>query len=407
MIASLIWLLLPLLYAVGALGVGTVFIYNETLAWHAISLLAGCLLPVRSIYYIVLNIKSGNHISIPSLLQAITETAFALAIIFLPHFSYRAFVIFLFLYLTFYTAIKSIDAVIYKKNGVYQHFIPSLCQAIFFLHLFVILVVLPDHLRYPLLIWISGLILSLLGHTALCEFLAARIRNPEVSQAFRRITVTLPWISGLSFPYRLIEGIKALDHDDTSPISDVEILFNYGKYGQGIAGHCELCLNGKTYTFGNYDPSSRRILQTMGNGILFCADRDNHIKWLTQHNRTVVAYGLCPDAEQRRRIEEAVRHLLTQTERWEVPNAPKEYLYRVQQAFTPDIYRICRGRFATYFLPTINCVTLTCHLLHSTAAGHIFIPGIRTPGAYMDALHRLYLVENSIVSYVKTYEKMK
>ena len=61
MIASLIWLLLPLLYAVGALGFGTAFVYNETLAWHVISLVAGCLLPLRSVYYIVLNRKSGNR----------------------------------------------------------------------------------------------------------------------------------------------------------------------------------------------------------------------------------------------------------------------------------------------------------------------------------------------------------
>ena len=407
MIASLIWLLLPLLYAVGALGVGTAFVSNETLAWHAINLLSGCLLPVRSVYFIVLNIKSGNRISVPSLFQALTETILALAIVFLPHLSYQAFVVFLVLYLSFYTAVKTIDAVIYKKNRVYQHFIPSLCQAVLFSHLFLLLLFLPHTLRHPLLVWVSGLVLSLLGHTVLCEFLATKIRNPKVSQAFRRIMVTLPWVSGLSFPYRLMEGIESSTRDEPSPQSDVEILFSFGKYGQGIAGHCELCLNGKTYTFGNYDPSSRRILQTMGNGILFCADRDAHIEWLTQNNRTVVAYGLCPDAKQQDKIEESVRRLLDNSERWDVPQAPKEYIYQVQQAFSPDIYRICRGQFATYFLPTINCVTLTCHLLHSTAAGHIFIPGLRTPGTYMDALHRLYLAENTIVSYVKTYEKKK
>lgn len=407
MIASLIWLLLPLLYAVGALGVGTAFVYNETLAWHVISMLAGCLIPLRSVYFIVLNIRSGNRISVPSLFQALTETILALAIVFLPHLSYQAFVVFLVLYLSFYTAVKTIDAVIHKKNRVYQHFIPSLCQAVLFSHLFLLLLFLPHTLRHPLLVWVSGLVLSLLGHTVLCEFLATKIRNPKVSQAFRRIMVTLPWVSGLSFPYRLMEGIESSTKDEPSPQSDVEILFSFGKDRQGMAGHCELCFNGKTYTYGNYDPSSRRLLKTMGDGILFCSDRNARIQWLTEHGRTVIAYGLSPDAKQYRNIEMAVRSLHERMELWNIPNDPNEYIYQIHQYLSTEIYRICQGRFATYFLPTINCVALTGHLLRSTDAGHIFIPGLRTPGTYMDALHRLYLAENSIVSYVKTYEKKK
>ena len=46
------------------------------------------------------------------------------------------------------------------------------------------------------------------------------------------------------------------------------------------------------------------------------------------------------------------------------------------------------GPFRTYFIPTINCVTITNSILGHTDLGSALMPGVKTPGAYMDMLDR-------------------
>ena len=62
-----------------------------------------------------------------------------------------------------------------------------------------------------------------------------------------------------------------------------------------------------------------------------------------------------------------------------------------------------KGRFKTYFIPTINCVKLVDYFLGDTSIGHMVIPGIYSPGAYMDVLQRLYDTGSETVVSLKTY----
>ena len=55
-------------------------------------------------------------------------------------------------------------------------------------------------------------------------------------------------------------------------------------------------------------------------------------------------------------------------------------------------------------LPTINCVTLTGALLKGSSAGNVVVPGVYTPGAYMEMLHRLLMAGNDVVTSVTIYK---
>lgn len=57
-----------------------------------------------------------------------------------------------------------------------------------------------------------------------------------------------------------------------------------------------------------------------------------------------------------------------------------------------------RGPYATYFIPTINCVSLTNKLLEKTDIGRTVMLGLKTPGAYLDLLEREYLAGNPVVT---------
>lgn len=397
----LFWLIWPIAYTTGIIGASAAFISDRAAIINIIHAAGGILLPLRGIWYIILAKKTSTSIRPNMLVQTILETINAAVIIFLPSVSYPAFLVVAALYSSFLFAVQGINAYIYGKNKAFQHFIPSISQSVLFLHIFVCILFLPDHIRQPFVMSSAGYLLSIRGHAYLCDFLSVLIKNQRVSDLFRRISVTMPGFAGLGAPTRLL---ATLHSHRTGKAPDAEIFFSYGKE---IAGHCELCVDGKTYTYGNYDPNSRAILQTMGNGIIFRAEKQPYIDFLLSQERTVVVYGIKLDKDQKKYF----RHTLELFEKTLVPwqqeaenTPPNEYIHQVLRELNPKIYRINEGRFQTYFLPTINCVTLTGSLLRGTPAGNVIIPGVYTPGSYMDALHRLHLSGNDCIVAVDTYQ---
>ncbi len=404
MLFSLFWLIWPLLYATGALGIGAVAVANEAVIAHLVTIMAGCLFPLRGIWYFVLAKRNGKKIQLKMTVQTAIECAVALAFVFLPRLSYQGFLVVFFLFLSFYTAVQGINSWIYLKNQVHQYFVPSVCQCLLFLHLMLGIVVLPGELRYRLVFSGAGFFLSILGQSYLLEWLSTVIQYKPIALLFHKIAITMPGFSGLGVPTRLIGALQ--DDSYCGPL-DAEILFSYGKDGGiGIAGHCELCVNGYTYTYGNYDPDSRTILQTVGDGILFRAPRQEYIAFLRSQGKTVISYGLRFDRVQRKYFQHTLALFHKVLIPWEKKASQvscQEYIFQIQKEMDLEIFRIDKGRFKTYFLPTINCVTLTGSLLRGTAAGNIVIPGVYTPGNYMDALQHLYVAGNSVVVSVKIY----
>lgn len=215
----------------------------------------------------------------------------------------------------------------------------------------------------------------------------------------------MPGLSGLGVPVRLIRTIKS-DEEDRE--YNIELIFNFGDRVNAIAGHCELCVDNITYTYGNYDPKSRAILQTMGNGIIFRADKEKYIDFLVkEEGRTIIVYGLKFNKKQRKTVRNNIKNFENTLVKWEdeARQTPKsEYINIIVEKLNASIYRIDEGRFKTYFLPTINCVTLTGSLLKGTSAGNIVVPGVYTPGAYLDYIHKMYLSGNDVVKSVKIYK---
>lgn len=405
MVYSFYWLICPILYALGITGASLGAISDEATFIYIINAVAGILLPLRGVWYIILAHKNSSTLRPSMLIQTGLECLLSLVLVFLPDLSYPAFLIFLALYCSFHAVVQGINSYIYGKNRALQYFIPSICQTILFLQIFACLILLSGDTRARFVIGITGYLLSMLGHAYLCDWFSVVIKNRRTAEMFRKISVTMPGFSGLGIPTRLISTIR--NHSsDKQP--DAEIIFNYGKSGKGIAGHCELCVDGKTYTYGNYDPESRAVLNTMGNGIIFRAEKKRYIDFLVGQNRTVVVYGLKFDENQRKYFRQTLELFEKTLISWrhKAEHAPSdEYIHLVVQQLDAEIYLINDGRFKTYFLPTINCVTLTSSLLRGTPAGNVVMPGVYTPGSYMDALHRLYITDSSTVISVNTYNQ--
>lgn len=403
MASSLFWLLWPVFYAFSAAGVSTFASLSEVPVVQIVSTMAALALPFRSIWYIVLAKKNHSRLRPGMLIQTALEIILSLLFIFLPRVSYQWFLVFLGLYFSFHMALNIINTVIYSKNRTFQYFIPSLAQAVLFTYLFFGLFFTPSEMRYQMVISGSGFFLSLLGQSYIMDLLSVIIKNKSASNAFRRVSLILPGFAGLGIPYRLIH---TLQNDGLSEDLDAEVFFCFGKGGKGAAGHCELCIDGRTYTYGNYDPESRFLFKIGGNGIIVRANRELQIQNFLREGRTVVSYGLKLSPEQKKRLMENLAAFEQTLCPWdeEAKRVPAgEHLSTVHRDLEAQVFRIQKGRFKSYFIPTINCVTLTASLLKGTSAGNAVIPGVYTPGAYMDTFHRLYIAGQDIVACVNVF----
>ena len=404
MLFALLW---PLIYATCLLGVGAIAISNDPIVVHFVTYFAAAMLPLRGIYYMLISLFKRNGVTKGMMIQTGAEIIIAAAIVILPNFSFGAFVVVFEIFLTFYIAVKLTDTIIYGKNRIFKFMIPSLAQAALFLHIFLAILLIPGEVRRRTVEMGTGIVLSLLGAAHICDFLTIVVKKQKVREVLGHIRVTMPGVIALTIPHRLMHAIKNAKNRENQQGVNVEVFFQYGKAGIEVAGHCEICLDGRTYTYGNYDPESRVLLGTVGRGVIVRAKRDEYIHWCVNSRRKMMmVYGLHLNEDEmallRRKAEEFDSGLRPWDE--EVKLLPeKEYARRLCENMDAHAYQITKGRFKTYFIPTINCVKLVDYFLGDTSIGHMIIPGIYSPGAYMDVLQRLYDTGSQTVVSLEKY----
>ena len=407
MLYMLFGLLWPLIYAACLLGVGAIAVSNDPVVVHFVAYSAAVMLPLRGIYYMLISLFKGNGVTKGMIIQTAAEITVAAAIVVLPNFSFNAFVVVFEIFLTFYIAVKLIDTVIYGKNCVFKFMIPSLAQAALFLHIFLAVLLLPGEIRRRAVEIGTGIVVSLLGAAHVLDFLTMVVKKQKAREILGYIRVTMPGFIALTIPHRLMHAIKNAKIRKNQEDVNVEVFFQYGKGGIEVAGHCEICLDGRTYTYGNYDPESRVLIGTVGRGIIVRAEREKYIDWcVNRRNKMMMVYGLHLNEEELaslcRRAEEFDSCLLPWGD--EAKALPeREYARRLCENTDAQAYQIVKGRFKTYFIPTINCVKLVDYFLGDTSIGHMVIPGIYSPGAYMDVLQRLYDTGSETVVSLKKY----
>lgn len=401
---ALLWFLV---YGLGIAGISTIMGLGELQALYTISTMAALMLPFRSVWYIVIAKKNHSRLHTGLLIQTAAEITTALLFLVLPRLSYQWFLVFLGIYFSFHIGLNVVNTIIFSRNRTFQYMIPSLAQSVLFTILFYGLLLVPAYWRDQLVVYGSGFFLALLGQAYMMDFLSVIIRNKYISAAFRRVCLTMPGFAGLRLPTQLLH---TLQNDGDPKTADAEVFFSFGKGALGVVGHCELCVDGRTYTYGNYDPQSRILFKTIGNGVIIRAQRELQIQKLNQEGRTVISYGLRLSSEQKARLTQNLAEFQENLTPWDVQAKQMpahEHLSCVHDKLDAQVFLITKGQFQSYFIPTINCVTLTANLLRGTSAGHMIIPGVYTPGAYMDALHRLYISGQSVVSSVHVYKPEK
>ena len=265
MMTLLYLLLLPMLSGIGMLGLGPALMAGRAGAAHVVLLLSGLLLPLRGLMYLLLARRRGNRPGRMSVLLAAVELLLGAGLLLLPQLSVRLFAVVVAVYLTLLVTVEAVNAILYGRMRRWGAFFPAMAAAVGGTGLFV-LIVFVLALRDAALRYTAALLLTVFGTGLVCDVLALMIRSHRVRRVLGSIRVALPDLMSLFLPQRTAD---VLPRAPLGPVpqqgtEEFELLFQTSAHGIGLVGHCELCFDGRTLTYGAYDPVHQRLLRTAG-----------------------------------------------------------------------------------------------------------------------------------------------
>ena len=179
---------------------------------------------------------------------------------------------------------------------------------------------------------------------------------------------------------------------------NLEILLHLGKNAALGLGHMDIALEGKAYSFGNYDSENSRLFGAFSDGVFLEADRDQYLKYvLTHEKQRMIGYGVVLSELQKAAVLDKINAFLYQSKRW-YPSADKTPEPKLmEQEAQAEFYKIGKGPFKTYNVLTTNCVAVANMLSGSGGVDLMNPQGIITPGTYSEFLDRQFLRKKSIV----------
>lgn len=370
---------------------------QQPAAITALLVLLGLTFPLRGLILLIIGRKRGLRPSRASVVSCGIELLLGAALLCLARVSTLGLFIVLAVYLLCILAAKGIDCYLYARSHQWRFFIPAAAITVFGTQLLLLLLIAPPPQKQHILLVFSVLMLAVFGASMLCDMLYFFVKSSHFRRVVSNIRLALPDYMSLPLLLHVSDASRA-EPLSPAPEGCIEVLFQVSPRGIGIAGHCELCIDGRTLTYGCYEPTSRHFFGSMGRGVIFRAPREPYLDWMIHANRKkIVSYVLQLPPEQMRLVRQQLAALEKNMEAWLPRESQEEFIMRLQQLPQVQCFQLTGGPFVTYFVPTINCVTITNSLLSRTELGSALMPGVCTPGAYMDMLDRQYRSGSRII----------
>lgn len=234
----------------------------------------------------------------------------------------------------------------------------------------------------------------------------------------RKIRISLPLFIVALVPKTMMDYInERLQVDDTFQIDNtskdvnLEIFIHVSPDGFGKMGHCDICFDGEVISYGNYDYSSIRLFEAMGDGVMFITQKEKYLPFcIKEDNKTIFGYGLHLNAIQLKSVRDAIMKIKANAYPWFPPSyydhsIEEDYASRLFLATTATFYKFKKGKFKSYFVLGTNCVLLAEEIVGKSGQDIINLNGIITPGTYQDYLEKEYHKTYSQVVSKNIYNK--
>lgn len=389
---------------------GIVLIWQQRNALAFFVWLSGAILLLQGVFLLILIVlkKEGKRTGG----RVLVSFVFALILLCFPKLPISAVTLLFACYLLITSIMKGINAYLLhhtRAQGVIREGIGCIFYFVFSL----LLAVAPYFFSKDVMLYL-GLYCLALGVTYAKDVISVDRRLSWK----RRIRITLPvWACAL-LPKRMLnqvnaylqQGVPALSDCKKSDRVDLMIYIHATQKGFGMIGHIDLSFRGKVYSYGNYDPTSVRLLEAVGDGVLFVSEESAYLPFCIEHEQnTLFAFGLHLEEALQQRVETALEQLLSQTTPW-VPaivqdpgGVHTDFASQLHLACKSDFYKFKQGCFQKYFVMGSNCVKFVDVILGQLGSDILNLRGFLSPGTYLDYLQLEYSKEHSFVITQRIY----
>ena len=186
---------------------------------------------------------------------------------------------------------------------------------------------------------------------------------------------------------------------------DLEVLIHLSPKGFNRMGHVDIAYKGEIIAYGNYDESSSRFFDMVGDGVLFFADKRKYVPLaIKASQKTLVSFGLKLNKNQKQAFERKLDEIKNSLYEW-TPDSSKtaNYSSKLKSQAKAKFFKFKKGKFKNYFVLGTNCVLLADQLIGVAGLDIVKINGIITPGSYYDCLNQEFYSRNNLVVSRKIY----
>lgn len=380
-----------------------------------ISIILGIILIVKSFvdfYQVMIKQKKYHHLFMHIVVQIIGGITMIVFPYFNIYLGIRAFGVFC----LFDSVIKLITYYQYQQNKVPLRLF-LLCDGLIFFTLGLSFIIIPHKFMQHVFTWMA-VYLTLLGLRYIYDGLESKLRK-ENEKLVRKFRINLPVLFSAYIPHRSLKQYinhELLILEGNEDEVDLEVLVHVAPQGHNALGHVDLCFKDKVVSYGNYDRSSYRLFDAVGEGVLFVADKETYIPFCQTHtNKTIFGYGLKLTDKQKAGIYEKLEEIKKNTYEWDPPakrdpehkDDYKEYASMLYKRTGASFYKFKTGRFKSFFVLSTNCVLLADSIVGKAGIDLLNINGMISPGTYYDYFEKELHKKNSMVISKKVYHLKK
>lgn len=392
-----------------------IIIGNQILYSRVIKIVAIIFL-LRSLSELAGVIIRRKKFSKEKIISIVVNINFAIVLILFEKVSLSILPILFSLYLLLNSFIKIINFTLLMDSNKYKKYI-ELFFSIFFLISGVIIAVSPLIYLNNILIFI-GIYCILLGLDSIKNFIFELI---PISKKLKSIRISLPVILEAFTPIQMLNYINTYFNEEqecenilkSNDNYDLEILIHTSNKGSNALGHMDFYFDNKIISYGNYDPSSRKMLSLIGDGVLFEANKEKYIRFCIEHSsKTLIGFGIKLSEKEINNIRNEYKKIKDDTYIWDLNSIKNKkyskcYSKLLKRSIGAKFYKFKSGEFKKYFVCGANCTKFAEKILGGST-GVLKMVGVITPGTYLEYLEHEYKRKSSNIVYKNIYnEKTK
>lgn len=389
-----------------------------------IYIFGGQLILLNSLNIILLPFnKKKRYKYIENLISSIINIIFGVAIIIFEKYIMASFTLIFGLYILLIALINLISYIIYIKYNIKGKINIFFNFTISFI--FAVILFLNPTLNIKYVLIILSIYLMLYGIKKILSFIVQILPIKITNKIKSKFTFPIPIIIAMFIPKALLREINEVlkieketnfDSEKIGQNPELFVIIHLAKSGSASFGHMEIAYNDKIYSYGNYNKHSRKLFDSIGDGIILVADKEKYINYCVKNKgRYLIEFGISLTEKQKMQVEKRINKLLTTNTESYYPDLElfekgmlkdgdfSDMSSEIYKYAEGKFYRITKGKNKIFFVLKNNCAAVAEQILKGSGKRIIKISGIISPGTYYDYLNNAFIMKNTNVVTRKIY----